>query len=60
MPTATSRFDPLSKGGRDGRCGFRGGTFGTYSTASRSGVNLPNEDVGATITIEQYRREGRA
>lgn len=36
-----------------------GGKQGTYIAPSRMGVNFPNEDIGQTITKEQYDREGR-
>jgi hypothetical protein len=52
-PTAESRKD-----GRDGRKGIYGDP-GTFTTSSRSGVTFPNEDVTATITREQFEREGR-
>jgi hypothetical protein len=57
-PTATSRRSVISKGGHDGRTGIKG-TAGTFTTASRKGVSLPNEDIRETLTIEQYRRESR-
>lgn len=54
--TATSRSKP-GGGGHDGR--RYTGQSGTYTTRSRAGINLPNEDIGQTITLEEYRREGR-
>jgi hypothetical protein len=35
------------------------GKQGTYIAPSRMGVNFPNEDIGQTITLEEYRREGQ-
>lgn len=55
-PTATSRSG--FRGGKDGR--RYTGQHGTYTTKSRGGVTLPNEDVGWTITREQYDREERS
>lgn len=57
-PTATSRTSPVSKAGHDGRRGIYGDP-GTFTTAARSGVSFPNEDVTNTITLEEYHREGR-
>lgn len=46
------------KAGRDSRRGIWGDP-GTFTTSSRGGVTFPNEDVSATITREQFVREGR-
>lgn len=58
LVTATSRTD-WKGGGRDGRHGLRHDTAGTFTTAMRAGINLPNEDVGNTLTREQFLRDGR-